>query len=229
MTIERALRLPLDWYDGTASAMQTIQNNAQDPEFYLDLIDAILHELGARDAAIELNTTLEQGGSIWRVVSVDGPRDFQYGLERRVEGAVAESARQVMASSGRAGQHLQTAWQAAYGRNPKPTEAYWESVRAVEAAGKPIVSPANEATTLGTMIAALAAAPTKWRMNLQPKAGVDPVETLIAMMRLLWKSHTDRHGTPDEAVEVSASEAQAALHLAVTLVQWFSAGSVIRV
>ncbi len=235
MAIERALRSPLDWSGGTMSAMATIQSRSQDPKFHLDLIDAILHEFPMPDEAATLNLILEQGGSVWKVVLLDSPA-FQYGLERRIDEAVADSARQVIAESGNAGKHLGLAWRAAYGRNPKPTEAYWESVRAVEAAGKPIVSPTNEITTLGTMIRDMAAAPTKWRMTLQPKvdpkqpkAAVDPIETLIAMMRLLWKSHTDRHGTPDESVEVSEVEAAGALHLAVTLVQWFSAGTVIRV
>jgi hypothetical protein len=209
--------------------MVTLQTHAQEPEVYLDLIDAILHELAASDMAVELSRILEQGGSVWRVVPVEGSKNLQYGLERRVEAIVADSAHQVMTSSGKAGVHLAAAWRAVYGRNPKPTEAYWESVRAVEAAGKPIVSPTNSATTLGTMINDLAAAPTKWKMTLEPKTGGDPIQILVSMMRLLWKSHKDRHGTPDESVEVSKSEAQTAVHLAVTLVQWFSVGSVLRV
>jgi hypothetical protein len=235
MTIERALRSPLDWSGGTRSAMATIQTRSRDPKFYIDLIDSILHEIPMPDEAARLDQILVSGGSVWKVVLLDSPA-FQYGLERRVDEAVAEAARHVIAESGKAGKHLGLAWRAAYGVNPNPTEAYWESVRAVEAAGKPIVSPNSDITTLGTMIRDMAAAPTKWRMTMhpkvdpkQPKAAVDPIETLIAMMRLLWKSHTDRHGTPDENVEVSEPEAVGALHLAVTLVQWFSAGTVKRV
>ena len=43
-----------------------------------------------------------------------------------------------------------------------------------EALAKQIVSPTNDASTLGTMIAEMAATPIKLRMTLQPKAKVDP-------------------------------------------------------
>jgi hypothetical protein len=50
------------------------------------------------------------------------------------------------------------------------------------------------------------------------------------MMRVLWKSQLDRHGTDNEAVpiEVSKDEAETALHLAITLVHWFTSGAVTR-
>jgi hypothetical protein len=203
--IERALKSPLDWTMGETSAqIMLLQTRAKSSDDYLELIDAILYELTGPVEANELSDILKHGGSVWTVVPRDeGPRHYQFGLERRVESAVADFVREVMSSSAKAGQHLRIAWHAVYGRAPKPTEAYWESVRAVEAAGKPTVSPTNDSTTLGTMITDMRLAPIKWRMTFQPKSAVDPIETLIGMMRLLWKSHTDRHGTPDESVEVS--------------------------
>lgn len=230
-TIERALKSSLDWsYGETSAKIVLLQTRASSPDDYLELIDAILYDLSGTVEADELSEILNHGGSTWTVVPRDdGPHHYHFGLERRIEPVVADAAREVMSSAAKAGQHLRIAWHAVYGRAPKPTEAYWESVRAVEAAGKPIVSPTNDGTTLGTMINDLSAAPSKWRMTLQPKAGVDPIQTLMSMMRLLWKSHTDRHGTPDESVDVSEAEATAAVYLAVTLVQWFSAGSVVRV
>jgi hypothetical protein len=229
--VERALKSPLDWTSGETSArIMLLGTRALSADDYLELIDAVLHEFAGPVEADKLSDLLKHGGSAWTVVPLDeGSRHFDFGLERRVESVVADSAHEVMSSSAKAGEHLRAAWHAVYGRAPKPTEAYWESVRAVEAAGKAIVSPNNDSTTLGSMIADMKSAPTKWRMTLQPKSGVDPIETLIAMMRLLWKSHTDRDGTPDESVEVSESEAMAAVHLAVTFVQWFSSGSVMRV
>jgi hypothetical protein len=48
------------------------------------------------------------------------------------------------------------------------------------------------------------------------------------MLDLLWKSQLDRHGTPDETVPLSVSleEAEATLHLALTLVHWFRTGAI---
>ena len=105
MTIERALRSPLDWSGGTRSAMATIQTRSRDPKFYIDLIDAILHEMPMPDEAARLDQILVSGGSVWKVVLLDSPA-FQHGLERRVDEAVAEAARHVIAESGKAGKHL---------------------------------------------------------------------------------------------------------------------------
>jgi hypothetical protein len=46
------------------------------------------------------------------------------------------------------------------------------------------------------------------------------------MCKLIWKSQFDRHGTDDESVPLNASpqEADAALHLAITLVRYFAGG-----
>jgi hypothetical protein len=47
-------------------------------------------------------------------------------------------------------------------------------------------------------------------------------------MQLIWTSELDRHGTADERtpLHVSAEEAGAALHQAITLVQWFQSGAI---
>jgi hypothetical protein len=48
------------------------------------------------------------------------------------------------------------------------------------------------------------------------------------MLAQLWTSQLDRHGTDDESVPltVSMEQAEAAVHLATTLVHWFRRGSV---
>jgi hypothetical protein len=51
--------------------------------------------------------------------------------------------------------YLATAWNRAYGRNPDPSGAYRDAIRAVEASAKPIILPADPVATLGKMIAAL--------------------------------------------------------------------------
>jgi hypothetical protein len=79
------------------------------------------------------------------------------------------------------------------------------------------------------MIADLENAPAHWDLKLTPPPAFDKMDALIKMVRLLWKSQFDRHGTPDDTVPltVSQEEAETAIHVATTLVHWFTSGSVV--
>ncbi|MGH8984178.1 MAG: hypothetical protein ACRDY6_09945 [Acidimicrobiia bacterium] len=203
------------------------------------VLDAI--DLGAdwavKDAAAEepppdmsrltgLERILAEGGSAWRLAVYSSPP--RGGLERRVDEAVTTAARETMSASGRAGQYLAQAWNEAYGRDPSPGEAYRHAVRAVEVAAIPVVIPNDGSATLGKVITAMRDAPQKWSATLSPSDGSDPVEVVRGMCELLWRSQWDRHGVPDASVpfDVSSEEAEAAVHLATTLVQWFTGGTV---
>jgi hypothetical protein len=117
------------------------------------------------------------------------------------------------------------AWNKIAGRQPDPSGAYREAVRAVEAAAKPVVLPDAARATLGTMIAAMRDKPEKWTTSL---GSVDDVRN---MMQLLWTNQSDRHGTDDEdaPMNVTPEEADGAVHLALTLTRFFAAGQVRRV
>jgi hypothetical protein len=132
-----------------------------------------------------------------------------------------------MGSAGKAGQHLTLAWVAVYGRSPDPGKAYSEAVKAVEVAAQPVITPADTSATLGKMIAVFRDGPGKWEFALKPSS-TDPHEAVLQMMRLVWTGQTDRHGTadPEKPLHVSPEEAEAAVHLAVTLVQWFTSAAV---
>jgi hypothetical protein len=225
--VERKLRVPLDWTEGGDSALLSIRRNVDDRGYFLDLVDFLLSRLettqGGTSTAKTVEDALAEGGSAWAVrASHEGFR-----LVRRVDVTVAAAAKAVMSASGRAGQHLAKAWMEVYGRQPDASTAYLEAVRAVEAIGSPIVSPKHRAPTLGTMIADLKNAPAKWTVALKPKAG-DPVVMIRETMELLWTAELDRHGTADQSapLHVSAEEAEAAVHLAVTLVHWFHSGAI---
>jgi hypothetical protein len=223
---ERALHWPLDWQTGAESAFDSIwaliRNNA---EALLDFVDFCLGTLEEWESpsASRLADQLKEGHSTWTVDVIDG----KYGLVRRVDPTVADAAKAVMSSAGRAGKLLTEAWAHAYGRQPDPSTAYREAVRAVEAIGAPVILPKDPKATLGTMIAAIRDAPAKWEVVLQPVGG-DAMVMLNETMRLLWTSQLDRHGTADESVplHVSPEEAQTAVHLAVTLVHLFSSGAI---
>src|SRR5262249_21280790 len=148
-------------------------------------------------------------------------------LEERVATEAAERAARLMMSGTRSGQHLQKAWRGIYGRNPNPSDAYREAIRAVEVASISVVSPNNTKATLGTVIGDMRATSQKRSVALHPAKG-DPVQHVIGMMELLWTAQIDRHGTVDESVPLSVSreEAEAAVHLALTLTHWFQTGAV---
>ncbi len=225
--VERKLRVPLNWSESDSSALLSIRGKVDDRDYFLDLVDFLLTRLEPTEEGVVSAQTVEyaltEGGSAW-AVDTSGPGPH---LVRRVDVTVSAAAKSVISASGRAGQHLAKAWIEVYGRHPDASTAYLEAVRAVEAIGSPIISPKHPGPTLGTMIADMKNAPAKWTVALKPKAG-DPVVMIRETMELLWTAELDRHGTADQSVplHVSGEEAEAALHLALTLVHWFHSGTI---
>lgn len=176
------------------------------------------------EAPAELDVLLRTAGSVYRV-QADGDHFY---LARRVPTEEQAGADLEMSSGGRPAEHLRRSWRAVFGRNPNPGEGYREAIRAVEAAAKPVVSPNNERTTLGTVIRDMRAAPAKWRVGLQHHTPGQQVPAVIEMLDLLWAGQTGRHGDADETkpLDVTQEQAEAAAQLAVLLVGWFRTGVV---
>jgi hypothetical protein len=228
--LERNLQISLDWDHGYHSASIWFEKHlcGKDPALLLEAVDYVL-STGLEDRAHreewirELNQILYEGGSAWKVRK-DGLR-----LERRVPAPVAAAATDAM-TKGRAGALLERAWQHTYGRHPEPSTAYKEAVRAAEAAICPVIIPDAKLGTLGKAIPALRDAPPGKFTSIFPAEAVEgrPLDAVLKLMQLLWTSHFDRHGTADESVPLSVSQeqAEAAVHAAVTLVQWFERGFV---
>ena len=226
--VERDLKITLPWTTGRSLGdvgKALLAKARGDEGLFLDLLDNVLWRLNARlssgrSAASDLESLLVSGGSAWRVAERSG----HYSLERRVDEAVVGAADEAM-SSPRAGALLAAAWSSAYGRNPNPSDAYRNAIRAVETAAQPVITPKDRLATLGKMIAAMRAAPHKWSLVFSSHRDVD---TVLKMFETLWKGQFDRHGTADTTIPVNVSleEAQAAVHLAATLVQWFRSGAV---
>lgn len=228
-TLERELRMPL----GGGSDDQRLRQvlfKLENATMCLDIADYLLvREVstdpdGYRDAE-HLGLILTQANSEWAVYRSDG----QFRLTKRLDPTTQELTTSVASENDRASKHLTSAYAATYGRDPNPSLAYKEAVRAVEAAARPVVTPNDSVATLGKMISAMADKPTKWKVSLEPEAG-DPVVKVVEMMRLLWTGQLDRHGTDDDTrpLNVSKDAADAALHLAATLVQWFRSGVISR-
>lgn len=221
--IERHCRVAFDWHPNVNTAFGDFQSLIlNDPGKFLCGIDYLLSRADAFHSVL-LEQRLQEAGSAWQVVR---GADDKCMLERRVDDTTRAVAGEAM-RAGRAGQHLKLAWAAAYSRDPDASAAYRESVKAVEAAAHPIISPENPKATLGTMIAALRDKPGKWVVGFDSPEP-DGRKVVLEMMRLLWGNQDDRHGTSDPTapLHVSLEEATAALHLAATLVQWLSNGTI---
>lgn len=168
-------------------------------------------------AAAMLERKLEEGGSAWEVTTLDNEH---WQLTNRTAGPVKETIIDLPAN--RAREHLVIAWNKLSGRDADSSTAYREAVRAVEAAAKPIVTPKDPRATLGKVISVLKDKPQNWQFVL------GDTQKVISMAELLWTSQLDRHGTNDESVplKVTKEQADAAVHLAITLTRYFVGGGI---
>ena len=201
------------------------------PNELLDIVDAILACGGPQGGSQlhELEMILSDGSSAWRI------NDDFTGLTRWVNATAgaaaveAERAASALPSAGSAATQLAAAWAAVYRLHPDPPAAYRDAVRAVESAAHAIVEPNNRSATLGTMLGQLRAQPQRYALAIPGPGGTGSIEPLIGMMELLWRGQTSRHGAQTTTRSETYDEARMAVHLAVTLVQWFTTGVVRRV
>jgi len=196
-----------------------------DDEQLLNIIDALLAwQLQPQHWQVgKLDELLTVGGAGWRI-NAD-----RKGLERRVDATVTAAVAATVASAATdAADHLRTAWNMAYGRNPDPDKAYDEAVLAIEAVACPLVCPNNPRRTLGTVIADLGNQATQWALAIGDSTG-QPAGPgrMIEMLRLLWEGQSRHAGSPNSRQQNQA-EAEASVHLAATLVQWLTSGVLYR-
>ena len=174
----------------------------------------------------ELDQVFLDAGLAYRVASDHA------GLMRRLDEAVVAASEQAIGSANEAtATLLQVAWRSAFGLHPNPTTAYRDAVRAVEELACPLVlakAASNNSATLGTVRDHLRAAPGKWRFVLLDKDDNDSVDPLVAMLDRLWTGQVSRHGGGSRSRDQTQAEAEAAVHLAVTLVQLLSTGALAR-
>jgi hypothetical protein len=225
--IERAFRTELPVGRTPFSELQ--KQAYEDPDFFLKLVDYVAYRqviTFAPSTTQELAEMLDEAGSEWKLDDSSGA----YRLARRVPLPVEAAAKKVMSARDKAAQHLAVAWNAVYGYQPDPGKGYGEAIKAMEAATIPVVCPSNPRATLGRVIIDLRAKPDKWMVNLKHPTPDGQVQTVADMLDLVWKGQSDRHGSPDPnaPISVTQEQAEAAVHLAVTVVQWFNTG-VVRV
>lgn len=193
-----------------------------DHDLLLDLVENLLDLLPNNAEAVPtLAKILEEGNSAYRV------RNDGRGLELRIAPEVRKLVEGTVQAASRAnssGQQLAAAWNAAYGRSSDPVKAYSESIKAVESAAAPVLSPNNLKATLGTLRGDLRTNAALWHFVID----ADGVETVLAMMTTLWEGQTSRHGGVNPTVKETPEAARAAVHLAATLVQWFVSGALTK-
>ena len=156
------------------------------------------------------------------------------GLERRAdvsaEAAFGEAVRSAAAATaaGSAAVLLREAWGCVHALHPDPVKAYAQAIKAVESAAHALVEPRNAKATLGTMLGHLRSHSDCFSLVIPGPAGKGDVGPLISCMTLLWDGQSSRHGSSRPTRDETLEEAAAAVHLAVTLVQWFTSGAVRR-
>ncbi len=199
----------------------------------LDWIDGVLHlnaynsSLAVSDA-LELETLLREGHSVWKV------SDKFDSLERRQDATVtsaAHRATETARSSGRPASavRLEEAWSAAYGLHPEPSKAFSKAILAVEAVAVPVVVPNQADATLGHVLGQLKNQGHLYELAIVDKTGArSSVEAVTVLVSLLWEGHTDRHEGNRPALPITQPAAEMAVHAAAVLVQWFSSGAIRR-
>ncbi|MFI7510489.1 hypothetical protein ACIBSS_27095 [Micromonospora aurantiaca] len=216
--LDNTLRLRLRWE-------QVPTPDTLTEEQLLDVIDAILRWWTMRPALREeIAEILTTGGAGWRVTA-EGTA-----LERRVDETVTATVIHTVSNvTADAADHLAAAWRAAYGRHADPDKVFHEAIRAVESIACPLVEvkkAENGKATLGTVIGELANnSGHKWELVLPGPTGAPrDVTPLVTMLELLWQAQVSRHGGAPKSRRQEQAEAEAAVHLAATLVQWLGSG-----
>lgn len=188
----------------------------------VDYTVSITASRASAQTARGLENLLSAGRSKWTV----GDRAGRVGLVERVPEGVQDSVDGVIQSAGSAGRILARAWAHVHGFQPNDSAGYADAVRAVEIAAIDVVQSNNTDATLGTVITQMRTQ-GDWRLPLREHEYAPSTELILTSARTLWHGHRDRHGSVDYS-DVTHEEARAAVVLASTLVEWFSAGAVAR-
>jgi hypothetical protein len=191
-------------------------------EFAVRLLAILLARVNAGSpAANELAEIFEAPGSKWEVVTGEnGPS----GITLRHTGPVPDVVQRIMPFSNPASAYLQKAFEKLNRPDPDLVGAYSESIKAVEAAARPVVIPDDPLATLGKIISAMRDKPSKWAVVL----GEETVEDVVRRAEIVWQSPHERHGSDDPGPAVTLEQAQAAFDLALGLTDYFARGLIFR-
>jgi len=217
--LERLLRVSLIGTDVLARVFGSMFSRLNaDENLKLDVVDGILQTLDLGSLRIrELEAILEQSGSKWKVVETE---NGSHRLEERVDATVVSAMDDLAEQPGDASSYMKQAWGDAFGRNPNPSSAYSNTIKAIEAASWQTVTPANSRSTLGTIIRELIDHPERFQVVITERAANQGIETIRQDMSLVWEGQTDRHGTSNP-VAPTQEAAEQAVFIGLSLCQQF--------
>lgn len=150
-------------------------------------------------------------------------------LARRLDPGVTAGIQRALKTADQiAGEFLSSALRHAYGFEPDPGAADADAVKAVEHLTGPLILPNNTGPSLGQAVSHLDQAAGKWRFTLAGRNGDDSPEPVTTLMRRLAEGQVSRHAGGAHNRDQTQKEAEAAVQVAVLLVQLLSAGSLTR-
>jgi hypothetical protein len=190
---------------------------SESPEQFLDVLH---YAIQTGNPSVEsLDRLLVYGGSAWTATN--------QGLQRRVGPSAQQAFDVASLPDDVASEELQHAWINAYSREPDASDAWDHAIKAVEAILIATVVPNQHDSTLGHVIGHLSSQGHLWALVLPGPDNDYSVAPLVTMLRMLWPN-PDRHASPQDRRTPSLEEAQAVVHLAVTLVQWGRDGQILK-
>ncbi|WP_329253111.1 hypothetical protein OG223_25755 [Streptomyces sp. NBC_01478] len=207
-----AVRIPVVNGDGSAMMHHLLSQCLQNGDLFLDVIDYLLSTSVGNSGAPHLEQSLSIGGSAWMAA-----RDLG-GLRRRVDETAQRSYDVATSPTDQASDELKQAWDRAFSRDPDASDAWDHAIKAVEAALIPIVVPKQDKAQLGHVVGSLRSQGDRWNFILPGVKMDHSVQPLISMLDALWPN-PDRHANGTQR-KPTLDEAQSAVHLAVSLVQW---------
>lgn len=225
--LERLLRVSLIGTPVLSDMFNSMFNRLNPNEnLKLDVVDGILQTLDLHPRSVqELEEILEQSGSKWKVAETD---NGSFCLEERVDATISEAMDDLSQQANDASNYMKQAWSDAFGRNPNPSSAYGNIIKAVEAASWQTVTPSNSRATLGTIIRELTDHPERFQVVVTERATNRGIDTIRQDMSFVWEGQTDRHGTSNP-VPPSQEAAEQAIFIGLALCQQFIRGLVNRI
>lgn len=221
-------------YGSTESKIRQFTERAclADDETMLRVVEYLLAGPATGAPAQELEAILALGNSAYAVNAAGD------GLTMRLDPTVRTRIEDVVGEADDGPSHwLAEAYNDAYGRAPRPGASYEASLRAVEGALRGIVIPNDPKASVTKIINAVRDGRGKFEYALEDARGaaaganepeIDPIETLLAMLRSLAYGQRTRHGDSGEVTINTPQEARAAFQLAVTLVEIGTSGALRR-
>ncbi|MEV5804068.1 hypothetical protein [Streptomyces parvulus] len=190
----------------------------QDEDYYLDMLDYLLrYSSRGKGWWQSLEESLSLGGSAWMATR-------EQGLQRRVDPTAQESFTSATSPADLASEELKHAWDRAFSRDPDASDAWDHAIKAVEAVLLPVIVPKQEKAQLGHVVGSLKSQPERWTFVLPGAAMDNSIQPVLEILNILWPN-PDRHANQGRR-KPTLAEAQAAVHLAVTVVQWARADAI---